>query len=319
MNFYSDILKEGKISEHESVIAVGNFDGVHVGHQSILNKLSEYKNYKKVIITFKPHPVIFVNPSKNFELIVADYADKVDILKNFNPDYIFLQNFSKKIKNAEPIDFVKILKEKLNMKCLIVGDDYNFGKNRAGNVDFLKSISKEYDFELVVVPQIEEQNNRITSSHIRKLLLSGDIETANRYLYNVFFIKGFVETGASRGRTLGFPTINFKSYSLNQAYPNDGIYTTLTKIDGDPKLYKSVTNIGMSPTFDEKERRVETHILDFDKNVYFKKVKIHFLHKLRDEIKFNSINELVAQITIDKEHTIKYFNEVDISKFNIKK
>lgn len=307
MDFYSDILKEEKISDRESIVAIGNFDGVHIGHQAILNKLKNYPDLNKVIITFKPHPVLFVNPSKNLKLIIADYTDKINILKKFNPDTIFLQDFSNIIKNARPIDFVRTLKEKLNMTYLIVGDDYNFGKNRAGNVEFLSQISDSFNFNLIIVPQIEENNLRITSSHIRKLLLNGEIELVNKYLYDKFFIKGFVETGASRGKKLGFPTVNFKSYAANQIYPNDGVYITLTKIDGDTKVYKSITNIGNNPTFNENPRRVETHILDFNKDIYFKKIKISFLKKLRTEIKFNSIEELVAQINKDKTNTINYF------------
>jgi len=308
MKFYSDILKESRINNRESVIAIGNFDGVHIGHQSILNKLKNYPDLNKVIITFKPHPVLFVNPDKNLKLIVADYSDKVDILKKFNPDIIFLQEFSNIIKNARPIDFVRTLKDKLNMKYLIVGDDYNFGKNRAGNVDFLSKISSSFDFSLIIVPQIEENNLRITSSYIRKLLLKGEIEVVNKYLFTDFFIKGFVETGVSRGKKLGFPTINFKSYAPNQIYPDDGVYITLTKVDGDVNIYHSITNIGNNPTFNEKQKRVETHILNFNRNIYFKKVKITFLKKLRNEIKFNSVEELISQINKDKDNTINYLN-----------
>ena len=317
MKVYPDLLKEGKLTDKESVITVGNFDGVHIGHQSILNKLKNYDGYKKVVITFKPHPVIFVNPNKKLKLIIADYSDKVKILEKFSPDCVFLQDFSEEIKNARPIEFVKVLKEKLDMKYLIVGDDYNFGKNRAGNVEFLKSISKKFDFELIVVPQIDENNQRITSSYIRRLLLDGNIETANNYLYHPFFIKGFVETGLARGRKLGFPTINFKSYALNQLYPSNGVYITLTKIDGDKNIYKSLTNIGNSPTFNEKERRLETHILEFNNNIYFKKVKISFLYKLRDETKFDSIEDLINQINKDKESTIDYLRDFDINALNL--
>ncbi len=308
MDFYSDILKEGRVNNKGSVVTIGNFDGVHIGHQSILNKLKNYPDLNKVIITFKPHPVLFVNPDKNLKLIVADYSDKVDILKKFNPDIIFLQDFSNIIKNARPIDFVRTLKDKLNMKYLIVGDDYNFGKNRAGNVDFLSKISSSFDFSLIIVPQIEENNLRITSSYIRKLLLKGEIEVVNKYLFTDFFIKGFVETGASRGKKLGFPTINFKSYAPNQIYPDDGVYITLTKVDGDVNIYHSITNIGNNPTFNEKQKRVETHILNFNRNIYFKKVKITFLKKLRNEIKFNSVEELISQINKDKDNTINYLN-----------
>jgi len=317
MKVYPDLLKENNFNTKESVIAVGNFDGVHIGHQSILNKLNDYPNFQKVVITFKPHPVIFVNPERKLKLITADYSDKVSTLKQFSPDLIFLQDFTKTVKNAKPVEFIKVLKEKLNMKYLIVGDDYNFGKDREGNVEFLKSISKKFDFELIIVPQIEENNQRITSSYIRKLLLIGGIKLANKYLYHPFFIKGFVETGLARGRKLGFPTINFKSYSLNQLYPSDGVYITLTKVDGDNKIYNSITNVGSSPTFNENQRRVETHILDFNKNIYFKKVKIHFLYKLRDEIKFNSMEELVEQINTDKAHATNYFENLDIDLLNL--
>jgi len=317
MKFYSDILKENKLSQKGSVIAIGNFDGIHIGHQSILDKLKDYPELDRVIITFKPHPVLFVNPNKELKLIIADYSDKVDVLNNFNPDIIILQEFSNLIKNAEPIDFIRVLKEKLNMKYLIVGDDYNFGKNRAGNVNFLNEISNEFDFKLIVVPQIEENNLRITSSCIRKLLLKGKLSIVNKYLYNNFFIKGFVETGAARGRKLGFPTINFKSYAPNQIYPNDGVYITLTKIDGDNKIYKSITNIGNNPTFKENKQRIETHILNFNRDIYFKKIKIYFLEKLRSEIEFGSTDKLVAQIKIDREEAVNYFKKDGIKDLKL--
>ena len=317
MKIYYDILKENKLSNKPGVIAIGNFDGVHKGHRSILENLKDFPGTEKIIITFKPHPVLFVNPQKNLKLIVSDYHDKIKMLSKFNPDAIFLQYFTDIIKNAQPIDFVKTLKNKLNMKYLIVGDDYNFGKNRSGNVSFLKSVSKEYDFKTIVAPQIEENNNRITSSLIRKLLIKGDIETANKYLFYNFFLKGFVTTGFMRGRKLGFPTINLKPYSPNQLYPSDGVYITLTKIEGDNKIYNSVTNIGNNPTFNDTETKIETHILNFNENIYFKKVKIFFIKKLRNEIKFKNKEELMKQIEHDKKNSLKEFEKLNLKKLKL--
>jgi len=305
-----DIFQES--DKRPSCISIGNFDGVHIGHQKILTTLNEYAkkdNLNKIIITFKPHPVIAVKPNKNFGLIVSDYADKLQYLKSFNPDILFLQDFTEKLKELSPTEFLEILINKFNMKYLIVGDDYNFGKNRAGGVDFLRSMESKYNFKLIIVPEVSVKNNgRVTSSYLRDLLKAGEIESVNRYLFTNFFLKGFVTTGKERGRTLGYPTANFKPYTPHQIIPKEGVY--LTKLSLENKIYNSITNIGKNPTFNEKDLTVETHILDFNEMIYFKKIKIEFIKKLRDEIKFDSKESLIKQLNKDKKIAVDYFNNL---------
>lgn len=302
MKLFIDINKE-KINKN-CAICLGNFDGLHLGHNKLLkefNKLS--RNLNKLIITFKPHPAVYVR-GEEFKLIVSDYSDRVSSLKNYKPDYILLQNFNEDFKNILPEEFLNLLKKNFNMKLLVVGRDFNFGKNRKAGIDFLISMQEKYNFKLIIVNDFKDNNKKISSSYIRKLLLLGEIELANKYLYNTFYIKGFVIPGRMMGRKLGFPTANLKEYTSNQIIPRNGAYITKTYIE--EKEYKSITNIGTVPSFEDVKFSIETHIINFNQDIYYKKIKIEFLKRIRDEKKFSSIDELKKRLEEDKKLALSF-------------
>lgn len=298
----------------DSVVAIGNFDGVHLGHQEIiktLKLLGNSYNYSTILMTFSPHPVLVVRPQKNLKLIIGDYYDRVKMAKFFDIDYAVLEKFSDKFRTLTPDDFILFLKDKLKMKHLVVGDDYNFGKNRSGDVNYLTSITSKYDFNLTVVPEVAIDGKRITSSYIRTLLQKGLLESTNKYLLSYFYLKGFVEAGFRRGHIMGYPTANLKLYTYDQMIPSEGVYITLTKIGNE--VFQSMTNIGDNPTFRNEDTTIETHILDFDKMIYYQKIKLYFLKKIRGVIKFNNIDELMAQLRDDKKTVTEYFKRVTIN------
>ncbi len=299
----------------ESVVAVGNFDGVHLGHQKILNTTKEIAssiNGDCGAFTFAPHPVLVVRPEKGMKLIVSDYQDRVKMIEKMGLDFSVLEYFSESFRTLSPKDFILFLQKKLNMIHLVVGDDYSFGKNREGNIEALEIMSREMGFKITVVPEVGPDGRRVTSSYIRKMLKKGALRTVNRYMLNNFFIKGYVESGFRRGHVMGYPTANLKLYSDFQLLPKGGVYATLTQIGS--TLYPSMTNIGYNPTFQNREQTIETHILNFNKMIYYEKIKIHFMERMRDEIKFKGIEALIKQLRTDKNDVIQYFENHPITE-----
>ncbi len=291
MEYYSS--KNINIDE-KTVVTLGNFDGFHIGHLSLVDKIKEY-DFKKVVFSFYPHPVALMKDEPFFTLFSNE--EKREILKNMEVDTFIEYPFDKETSNLSPRDFIiDVVIEKLNAKVIVIGEDYRFGKNKLGDYNLLKVIGKEYDVEIVSIPHILNNGEKVSSTMIRNLLVNREIEEVSRLLGKPYFIYGTVTMGKKLGRTIGFPTINIVP-SKNKLLPPSGVYRSRVIIENES--FFSITNIGTNPTVSGTNTVSESHIFNYNGNLYGKKVKVEILKWIRDEKKFNSIDELKEQISID--------------------
>lgn len=288
-----------KIKEN-TVICLGSFDGLHIGHQTLIEnviKESKEENLKSVLFTFSNHPASII-PNKEEPKLIITNDEKVETLKKTGIDYLVMVAFSKEFMRMDPEDFVKdILVDNLNVKKIVVGFNYRFGYKGKGDTNLLKKLSDLYDFKVDIVSPIKNNGEVVSSSLIRKLILGGNIKKANKYLGRLFSIEGEVIHGKKRGKNLGFPTANIY---LNNNYivPKTGLYKTNTIYKSN--RYNSLTNVGFNPTFERNRNiSIETYILNFNKDIYNEEIKVEFLEFLRDEKKFNSKEELIEQMNSD--------------------
>lgn len=289
-------------------LTIGNFDGVHLAHQKIIEKTQEIaqkNNLSSALLTFEPHPISFLNKNKNDfnqDFRITNLANKINLLKKYSLDYIIILPFNNKLSSIEANNFIEeILINKFNVKSLIIGYDFTFGKGREGNFKTLES----YNFDLHEINPIkifDKNHNEITisSSLARQYLKSGEIKSLNQILGHNFTIDGIVVEGKKIAGELGYKTANI-NHKINLIKPKFGVYKTRTFIEDKNKFYDSITNFGIKPTFDNSSSKplFETHILNFSKNLYHKKIRVEFLDFIRDEKKFSSIEELKKQIKID--------------------
>lgn len=280
------------------VVALGNFDGFHIGHQSLISELNNIKikkGYKTVVFLFESHTKDFIFNQSSSRIM--SFYDKLKRLESFNIDYVFSIEFSEKIKNLTPLEFLEFLTENLNVKHIVVGSDYRFAKNREGNTDFIKSYMNNKNLSCTIVDKISLNNMEISSTKIIEYIRNGNVELVKDLLGNFYSIKGKVVSGFQRGRNLGFPTANL-DISFNYVIPKEGVYFTKTIVD-EKELY-SFSSIGYNPTFDNKKSTIESHIFDFDEDIYGKDIELCFSKRLRDNIKFNSVDELIEQLKKDE-------------------
>ena len=290
-------------------LAIGNFDGVHLGHMSIINeikKIAKEKNISSAILTFEPHPVAFFQPDKARDFRITNLAQKLKIFKEQQIDYIIILPFNQNLANIEAYDFIqKILVKSLNVKSLVIGYDFIFGKNREGNFSLLEKESKNFDsarrFDLMEISALKKSQEICSSSFIRKLLKDGKVVESNQFLGRNFTITGIVNEGRKLARKLGFPTANLiaKPHIIK---PKFGVYKTLTFIPHLNQKFPSITNFGIKPTVqEEKIPLYETHIPNFNQDLYGKKIEVEFIDFVREEKKFASLEELKRQILDDLE------------------
>lgn len=285
-----------------SVLSIGNFDGIHLGHQEILGnakRIAASENLKSALLTFEPHPLKIIRPEQNFDQRLFSLSKKLSVLKNENlVDLAFIAGFNCKIREMEAKDFVKeILIDKLQIKHLVVGYDFIFGKNRSGNAQMLQELGKVYNFSFHQIAARNDDNSQIySSSKIRKFILSGDIKSANSMLGREYEIDGIVISGKKLARQIGFATANFLP-KKDLIKPKFGVYKVLASVDN--KEYKAILNFGVKPTFDQNQPLFEVHIFDFDKEVYGQKISVKLLDFIREERKFSGIEELKEQIKKD--------------------
>ena len=278
-----------------SVIAVGNFDGFHLGHRKLvqtLETIARERNLLSMILTFFPNPRVYFN--KDLNLISSD-EQKKQLLEKLEVDRVLFLNFDE-ILNMSGEAFVKdILIDRFHMKFIVMGENFRFGKDRECGVESLKEMAEKFGFEWTVVPPVILDGTMVSSSLIRKKLGQAQIRESNRLLGRMYYIDGVVIEGDKIGRELGFPTINIQTE--NEILP-EGVFKTGTEIDG--KMYDSITYIGTSPTLlSGKVKKVETHILGFEKNIYGKEVRVYFEKRLRGEMTFDSQTKLIDQIKKD--------------------
>ncbi len=279
-------------------VSLGNFDGVHKGHQKLMKeniKISKAKNLTPSVLLFKENTKNILNGEREY---LTSLEDKIEILKNLGIECFCLLEFSDKFKNLSPYEFIEeILYKKLNTKYVIVGDNYRFGKMAKGDIKTLKKYEEDFAYKTKVVDFELDDGKIINSTDIRQMVREGKIEKANKDLGHPFKMQGKVIKGAQRGRLLNFPTANLKP-SFKYVTAKSGVYFTRVNIDRD--FYYGLTDIGTNPTFENKKMKIETYIMDFSKDIYGKNISIEFLEYLRPDFKFNSPEELIAQMEKDK-------------------
>ena len=284
----------------KAVVTIGNFDGVHKGHQALFQKICEAAdqiNGTSVVITFEPHPARVLTNKKSPPLITI-FEQKMELIDRAGVDVCLCIPFSRKFAAVTAADFVEeTLVKQLGLKIIVVGADYTFGKNRVGNLDFLKECSKKYGFEVVCLEDvISAEEARISSTSIREIVTQGDMHRAFNLLGRYYQIRGKVVAGRDRGgKALGFPTANIELD--DELCPAMGVYAVL--VEHDSKQYQGVANLGYSPTFGDHIFTVEVHILNFNKKINDHKIQVSFVERIRDEKKFASLDELIAQIKKD--------------------
>lgn len=282
--------------KNKTAVTLGNFDGFHMGHRKLVEEITS-SPYESVIFTFRPHPVSFFNPEKGFKTILTE-EEKRKTAESLGADCYISYPFTRDFSSLTPREFIALLREKTNCVLLSIGENYSFGKNRTGTPAILKEIGRNFGIEVVIVPKVKYEGIAVSSTRIREALQKGDIKKANILLNNSYFISGTVERGKNRGTKMGFPTANL-SFPPSKLLPSDGVYKTTALWEG--KVCPAITNIGKNPTFNNKERTVETYILDYKGNLYDKNIQISFEDKIRDEIQFPNKEALIVRIQRDIE------------------
>lgn len=308
MRIYRNISEAKNIVR--SIVTTGTFDGVHLGHLQVINHLKEaaQKNQgETVILTFNPHPRLILNPDDKSLRLLNTIEEKTGLLEKAGIQHLIIHPFSREFSLLSSTDFVKnILVGQIHTHKLVIGYDHHFGKNREGSFEHLQQNAHIYGFEVEEIPAKDIDNVGISSTRIRKAIELGDLQTANKYLGYEYFISGTVVKGRQLGRSLGYPTANIEVYDRNKLIPADGIYAV--KVIIEQKEYSGMMSIGLNPTVDGKNRTVEVNIFDFDKDIYGEHIRVSFFEKLRNEVKFGSLEELKEQLLIDKENTLKVLN-----------
>ncbi len=290
-------IKNEDISREKVAVAMGAFDGIHRGHQLIINKMMEEakkRDLRSAVYTFNNVPKSFSNPDESIHILKA--RDKYELLKDMGVDIVYMHDFDDKLMTTSKENFIENLYQYFDIKLIVVGKDFRFGYKAEGNVKWLEEVKDKYGFDLISSDFFEVSGEKVSSTTIRHLLRTGDCEEAAKLLGRNHFVKGRVIDGRKMGRKIGFPTANVQVYT-EMAIISNGVYYTQTILDG--KRYESVTNIGNVPSFYGAPFSVETHILDFNADIYGKDIKVEFVKKLRDEVKFDSTSELVEQIQKD--------------------
>jgi riboflavin kinase/FMN adenylyltransferase len=296
------------LPKHAGLVATqGTFDGVHQGHQHVLNQvinIAKSKQLPSILITFHPHPRSVINPNDESISLLTSIEEKAAEVLKMGIDYVLVLPFTTEISNLSPEQFVKqILVDALNVKTMIVGYDHRFGKHRSGGYNELKQLALVHHFEVQEIPAHEIDEIAISSSRIRKALLMGDLKRANELLGYHYQLSGTVVKGNQLGRTIGFPTANLAIDEIHKLIPQNGVYSGYTELN--QKTYRFMLNIGVRPTVDGSKKTIEAYILDFEGDLYDKPLKLHIVEYLREEIRFSGLDALKTQLKVDEINTRK--------------
>ncbi len=282
-----------------TVVALGNFDGLHVAHTAIIRNGIRYareNGLKSGVLLFEENSKN-ITGGKKIELITPNEA-KLELLSREKPDFVYIRKFTREFMQKSPEEFVRLLIKNLNIKAVCVGYDYSFGYKARGDVAALRKFGEEYGFEVFVTDVIKIDGEIVSSTAIREMIKEGDMEKAERFLGRRFCVEGNVVEGLRNGTKMGIPTANV-AYDENMALPKTGVYAGITYVDG--RRLKCVINVGKNPTFNAKRLTIESHILDFDEDIYGKYIRVSFAKRMRDDVKFESADALGKQINSDIE------------------
>jgi riboflavin kinase/FMN adenylyltransferase len=282
----------------DSLVTIGVFDGVHLGHKHLISKLKELARLQSlctVALTFHTHPQEILTPDSQPPFL-TDALEKAQLLKNEGLSGVIVLTFTPELSRLSARQFVDLLRIQLHMKGLVIGPDFALGRKSEGNIPTLQKLGQELGFSVTVIPPVTMNGEIISSTVIRQAMADGDMSKVKRLMGRPFSLHGRVIHGHGRGQGLGFPTVNLDILP-GQALPPDGVYATLAHANS--RIFHSVTNVGMNPTFENTNRTIEAYLLDFREDLYQHEIKIDFIQKLRDEVKFANVDELVRQIYKD--------------------
>ncbi len=295
------------------VVTIGTFDGVHLGHQVVISRLKEFAreyNGETVIFTFYPHPRLITSPGETNLRLLTTIDEKIQLFNSLGIDHLIIYPFTLEFSQLSYSDFVKrILVDQIRTRCLVIGYDHKFGKNREGGFEYLQLCAQEFNFDLEKLDALLMDDIHVSSTKIRSALQDGKIHKANRYLGYEFTLHGRVVEGKRVGRKIGFPTANIEVSDPHKIIPGYGVYAAKVLLNG--KTLAGMLNIGTRPTFNQNadNRSIEVHIFDFEENIYNVEVTLIFVDKIRNEQKFAGVNALVEQLKKDKIAALKMLSD----------
>ena len=299
-------------SDKKTIVTIGTFDGVHLGHAAILKKLTQNtqnETFESTVLTFFPHPRMVLQGKSDLKLLNT-INEKIELLEKIGIDNLIIHPFDEKFAELNAEAFVStILVDHLRVQKIIIGYDHRFGKNRTANIDDLISFGAQYGFEVEQISAQEIDEISISSTKIRTALEEGDIQLANEYLGYSYFLSGTVVKGKQLGRTIGFPTANISLEEDYKLVPQNGVYVVQAEIDS--KSIYGMMNIGFNPTVQGKQKTIEVHLFDFDTDIYNRKIQVAILQRIRSEKKFESIELLTKQLEEDRNFSRNYLQNLE--------
>ena len=299
-------------SDKKTIVTLGTFDGVHLGHAAILKKLTQNTQngtFESTVLTFFPHPRMVLQGKSDLKLLNT-INEKIELLEKIGIDNLIIHPFDEKFAELNAEEFVStILVGQLGVQKIIIGYDHRFGKNRTANIDDLINFGNQYGFEVEQISAQEIDEISISSTKIRTALEEGGIQLANEYLGYRYFLSGTVVKGKQLGRTIGFPTANISLEEDYKLVPQNGVYVIRVEIDG--KTIYGMMNIGFNPTVQGKKKTIEVHLFDFDSDIYNLKIQVSILQRIRSEKKFESVEVLKEQLKKDKAFSLDYLNQIE--------
>lgn len=308
-----EIINFGDSIKENSAVAIGTFDGVHLGHQKLLAKIREAsygKGLVPIAYTFSTHPI-----KENQRRFITTLEERLYLLEKFGMKYAYLANLDESFMQLSPEEFIeRELVNKLNVKFIAVGKNFRFGYQKKGDCNTLLNLSKKFSYEVNVIEPVSIDGKLVSSSLIHNLIKEGLIEEAIIFLGHTYFLQGTVNKGKGLGRKLGFPTVNVNYQNNNKLLPKIGVYITASEVKG--HLYESITDVGFNPTFEnDKKIHIESHFMGIEGDFYGEFVRIHFLKRIRDEVKFNSAEALINQLINDVKTAENFFKTNPLEVF----
>jgi riboflavin kinase/FMN adenylyltransferase len=296
-----------------TIVTVGTFDGVHIGHRTILkriNELAKQEGGESVLLTFWPHPRLVLFPDYNDLKLLSTLKERIELLEESGIDHLIIHPFSLSFSRITAVEYVRdILVRDINVSKLVIGYDHHFGRNREGNLEELKNRAPSYGFEVEEISAQEIDDVNVSSTKIRNALLKGNLARANEFLGYRYSVRGKVVEGEKIGRSIGFPTANVEPDESYKLIPGKGVYSVTVLYHG--LLYRGMANLGSRPTVsDSDERILEVNLFDFEGDLYEKEIKITFVDRIRDEIKFESLDQLRAQLRQDALVADRHLNDL---------
>lgn len=296
-------------STKKTIITLGTFDGVHIGHKKILERVlqnTDNEKYESLVLTFFPHPRMVLQEHSDIQLLNT-INEKIDLLEKIGIENLVIHPFDETFSRLTAEEFVKtILVDCFHIQKIIIGHDHRFGRNRTANIDDLIAFGKQYDFEVEQISVQEINDISVSSTKIRNALLDGDMTLSNEYLGYDYFLTGNVIQGKQLGRTINFPTANLKIEENYKLIPKNGVYIVKSILD--QKTVFGMMNIGFNPTVNGDVQSIEIHYFDFDKDIYNKSICVSILKRIRSEQKFESVDLLKEQLQIDKKNALAFIN-----------